>query len=356
MVEFDDYSRYFPPGSKVGVGIPLPTAEIFRDWAIIHEIDEDLITLQLSRDALPAEVSLDYGQILEIRGGREGAGYCCRAIIVSEGDDRELLLRLIGEVVSDELREFYRIDAFLPIKYYVSREQHADRLYHQWEERRERRLLADQERRQERWNSAYVPPSADLPQEPHRKREEEAVDEPSDDSWDTIIPLAANISGGGLRMITHQGFESGEYVLLEIMVPTPRLITDAVARVIFANPVPALGSRNEYFNTGLQFVYIDERDRDAIVKYISKVQLKRIRQLREKYIFREGDYPEEVDEARDTSFSSRQLLVWVASSLFFLFVVGTLAVYFRHYVQDRPKGEIEQIFEGGLRKYLERYR
>jgi c-di-GMP-binding flagellar brake protein YcgR len=35
------------------------------------------------------------------------------------------------------------------------------------------------------------------------------------------------------------------------------------------------------YNTGLKFKFIEERDRDAIVSYISNVQLKRIRQMRD---------------------------------------------------------------------------
>lgn len=351
MPELDDYSRYFPLGSKVGVGIPLPNAEVFRDWAIIHEIDEDLISLQLSRDVLPTDVNLNFGQILEIRGGKEGAGYCCRAIIVSEGDARELLLRLIGEVVSDELREFYRIDAFLPIKYYISSEQHIEILHKQWQERLERRRQAEQERREQRWDSAFVQANADLPQERHLKKDDAGRQE-QDDSWDTIIPLAANISGGGMRLITHQDFENGDYVLLEIMVPYPRRIVDAVARVVFANPNLAVSRKPEYFNTGLQFVFIDERDRDAIVKYISNVQLKRIRQLREKYIFRDS---ESFGEALTGTGgpNRRQVLVWILSSIMFLVVTALLFLYFRNYAQDHPKGEIEQIFEGGLKRYLD---
>ncbi len=45
MSNMELYSRYFPVGKKVGVGIPLPNADVFRDWAIVHEIDEDLVTL-----------------------------------------------------------------------------------------------------------------------------------------------------------------------------------------------------------------------------------------------------------------------------------------------------------------------
>src|SRR3974390_981019 len=111
-------NRYFA-GMKVEVHIPLPDAKVFRDWAIIDEIDEDLVSLQLSRDMLPDGVNLRVGQILTVRSETDGQAHSCRAFIVSKGYEQDLLLRLTGEIVFDELREFYRIDAFLPIKFYT---------------------------------------------------------------------------------------------------------------------------------------------------------------------------------------------------------------------------------------------
>src|SRR5690242_19510753 len=106
----DQYASFFSAGMKVRVGIPLPDAEIFLDWAVIHEVDEDLVSLQLSRDQLPVGVTLHEGQIVDLRGGKDDAAYSCRAIIVFEGRESRVLLRLIGEIVTDELREYYRID------------------------------------------------------------------------------------------------------------------------------------------------------------------------------------------------------------------------------------------------------
>jgi hypothetical protein len=340
---------------KVGVGIPLPNAEIFNDWAIIHEIDEDLVALQLSRDQLPVRVTLNVGQILELRGGREGNSYSCRAIIVSEGYAKELLLRLIGEIVSDELREFYRIDAFLPIKYYISAEQHPELLKKQWEFRREQRFSRDLARKQRRWDSEFVDGSAELPQE--KRQEEENEDSGDDETWDTIIPLAANISGGGLRIMTHQNFSQGEFVLLEVLVPSPRRIVDAVARVIFATRNYAAGEDHEYYNTGLQFVFIDERDRDSILNHISSVQLKRIRQLREKYLFRA---PKDLEEKAEGMTPSRVSWEELGRKLFLWGVMIAIALvlinYFKNYAIERPKNEIGEVFENALKKYIEKQR
>lgn len=363
MSDLELYSRYFPIGKKVGVGIPLPNAEVFRDWAIIHKIDEDLVSLQLSRDELPLGVSLHYGQILELRGGSEGNGYCCRAIVVSEGDARELLLRLIGEIVSDELREFYRIDAFLPIKYFVSHEQNIDLLRKQWEERRARRQQLEIEQKDLRWTGEILSEYAELPHErlhaaavtadTEMVPEQIMADGKIQDSWDTIIPLAANISGGGLRIITHQGFEDGEYTLLEILVPSPQRVVDVIGRVIFANHNYAAGGDHEYFNTGVQFVYIDERDRDAIVSYISTIQLKRIRQLRERYLFRSAlENYEQLETSRMSGI--RRVALLTLAVLFSVIFIALLFNFFWHYTNEHPKGEIERTFEEGVKKYRER--
>jgi hypothetical protein len=362
MSDMDLYSHYFPVGKKIGVGIPLSNAEVFKDWAIIHSIDEDLVSLQLSRDVLPSGVSLRYGQILELRGGSDGNGYCCRAIVVSEGEASELLLRLIGEIVSDELREFYRIDAFLPIKFFVSHEQNIDRLHKQWEERRTHRQQLELEKKDHRWNRVVLHAGNELPQDNHHSsfttETEEMVPveipavEELHDSWDVIIPLAANISGGGLRITTPQYFEEGEYLLLEIFVPSPERVVDVIGRVVFANRNYAAGKNIEYFNTGVQFVYLDERDRDAIVSYISNIQLKRIRQLRERYLFRGAlDNDEIVSIPR--RFGLKNSVIITISALLFVLLTALLINYFWYYVQVHPKGEIQRDFEEGVKKYRE---
>jgi hypothetical protein len=362
MSDFENYANYFFVGMKVGVGIPLANAGVFRDWAIIHEIDEDLVSLQLSRDQFPLNVSLHVGQIIDLRGGKDDSGYSCRAIIVAEGPVREILLRLIGEIVSDELREFYRIDAFLPIKYYISPEQNVDKLKQEWALRREQRQTVDAGRRHKHWDSRLLLGSAELPPERLLEHAMDALGEEGDqieehgDIWDTIIPLAANISGGGVRITTHQQFESGVYVLLEILVPVPRRIVDIVARVISANRNYAAGGDREYYNTGMQFVFIDERDRDAIVNHISNVQLKRIRQLREQFIFRDGLPAASEEKVAPSPINWVGFGKWLGYTLVFMMITALIFNYFRHYAKDHPKNEIEEIFEGGIRKYLEQFK
>jgi hypothetical protein len=372
MSDFDQYLEYFPVGLKVNIGIPVPGGKTFHDWAVIHSIDEDLVSLQLSRDTLPAGVKLTVGIILDIRAGNEFSGYSCRAIIVAEGYHREVLLRLIGEIVSSELREFYRIDAFLPIKYFISSEQNELKLKLAWKEKRESRILSEKERKEQEkkpWERLFhAPATENLPVEElgeeslrdTARGELQQPDEPEEDgqdhSWDDIIPLAANISGGGVRMLLHHRFEADTLVPLEIYLPSepePQIL-DAVGIVAFANENYAATkqfSRTSY-NTGLKFKFIDERDRDAIVSYISNVQLKRIRLMREQYLFRSGP---ETTPPPVTSEAQRKLMIRTTLTIVSaIIILISLVVYFKNYTQNRPKSEIELLFDKGYGEYLKK--
>lgn len=372
MSDFDQYLEHFPVGLKVNVGIPVPGGDTFHDWAIIHTIDEDLISLQLSRDTLPAGVKLKVGTILDIRAGNEIEGYSCRAIIVAEGYHREVLLRLIGEIVSSELREFYRIDAFLPIKYFVSSEQSEVRLKVAWKEKREARITAEKERKQQEkkpWERLrQAPDTEELPSEEFGEeglwddtgegldQPDQDVDDTRDHSWDDVIPLAANISGGGIRMLLHHKFENDTLVPLEIYLPCepePQII-DAVCIVAFANENYAATrqfNRTSY-NTGLKFKFVEERDRDAIVSYISNVQLKRIRLMREQYLFRSGPNSEKVEATPEQRL--KLLLKTMLTIGIVVIALTSLIIYFKGYAENRPKNEIEILFEKGFSDYLKK--
>jgi len=376
-------SRYFS-GMKVEVGIPLPNAREFRDWAIIDEIDEDLVSLQLSRDMLPEGVNLRVGQILTIRSESGGETFSCRAFIVSKGYDQDLLLRLTGEIVSDELREFYRIDAFLPIKFYPLPDQNPAVVKKLWEERRKKRLeeerirelrradakrerlRAEERAREQRRLEGALPGEAVQPVFT-AKPTEEPENNPYYESWGSVTSVAINISGGGLKILTDQGFDTDDFLLLEIFVPSLSCIVDIVARVVFSMYIDSAGDTDNCFNTGMQFVYIDERTRYAINSHVSGVQIQRIRQFRGfadveplniyptaipdkhyAYAGRIGDGDAIDDPGRA---GRKKLYQQVALGLLLAGIVSLLWLYFSSYAVDHPKNQIEDIFEAGIRKF-----
>ncbi|CAH2031522.1 PilZ-like domain-containing protein [Trichlorobacter ammonificans] len=368
MSDYLTYRQHFPPGKKVNVAIPVPQGETFNDWAVISSIDEDLVSLQLSRDELPNGVKLSTGLILDIRVGTGDSGYSCRGIIVTEGVRREIILRLIGEIVSNELREFYRIDAFLPIRYFITSEKNESVLKTAWKEKREARIEAEREQQQREkkpWERLREvrheeQPEEELTADALRTSDEDAEtgleeDDGVDHSWDDVIPLAANISGGGIRILLHHQFAEGDLVPVEIFLPAeprPKII-DAVCKVVFSreNQAAAKQMNRPSYNTAFQFLWIDERERDTLVTYISTVQLKRIRMMREQYLFRDRAGAEQpMDPAVLRLLRLKQVIVGVIA----LVLLTGIVVYFSNYTKHRPKNEIELIFEKGFMEYLKK--
>jgi len=365
-------------GLKVEVHIPLSDSKTFRDWAIINEIDEDLLSLQLSRDILPSGVSLRVGQILTIRGEVDFQIFVCRALIVSKSIDQDLLLRLTGEIVSDELREFFRIDAFLPIKFHRLGEQNPDRVNKLWEERRRQRQEEDRAREQRRLearreenrarelgllDSSLSGTPAVLSQD---KGEDGAEDNEYYDSWNNVTSVAVNISGGGVKISTDQKFLTTKLLLLEIFVPSSRRIVDVVAQVIFSSQDDQAGERRNSFHTGLRFVFIDESARSAISSHISSIQLQRIRQFKgfadveplevdsRTIAERHYTHPDNLEAGEETDIperlKGRKRIGQLGLALFFSLIVWLLCSYFSGYMVSHPKNAIQNMFEAGIRK------
>jgi len=380
------YTSLYFTGMKVEVGIPLPNTKVFRDWAIINEIDEDLVSLQLSRDMLPDGVNLRVGQLLTIRSESDGQAHSCRAFIVSKGYDQDLLLRLTGEIVFDELREFYRIDAFLPIKFYTLHDQNPANVRKLWEERQKQRREEERlrelkrlEARRERLRAEERARERKLMEgassvgqtEPFSNGDcrEEPEDNPYYESWGSVTSVAINISGGGLKILTSRGFETDELLLLEIFVPSLSYIVDIVARVVFSDHNGTAGDEGNCFNTGMQFVFIDERTRFAINSHVSSVQIRRIRQFKgfadaeplnidplaipDKHYAYAGSVDADSETDNADRITRKKVIQQVVLGLFLICIASLLYFYFSAYAVKHPKNQIQDLFETGIRKNSE---
>ncbi|WP_298433072.1 PilZ-like domain-containing protein [Geobacter sp.] len=317
-----NYYKYFDVGLRVEVRFPRSEAPAFSDWAVITLFEEDLVEFQLSRDALPEGVRTDVGTILDLRLGQGGSAYCCRSIIVGEPAGAKISARLIGEVVPDELREFYRIDAYIPLRYRLPRGEPAGEIRARWEAGR------------------YGPPDAggDLPSLPA------GADLSGGRPAGHPAPVAANISGSGIRIRTHEQFAVGDLLPLELFLPLEQPTTiSVIGQVVHVGQVRTRDGEPPLFGTALHFFCIDERDRDAIVKFVSLVQLEHLRSLRGNAI--------RITDLEYTEYARRMRLrriVFAAALIAVILIVLALLAISR---LTGPKGEIEQDYEREIKKY-----
>jgi PilZN1 domain-containing protein/PilZ domain-containing protein len=327
------YGNFFPPGQRVQVGIPLTSGSTFAEWGTLYSLEDDLITVQLSRDQLPERAQLHLGSVLELKVSRDGTFFGCQALLVEEYEGMALALRLLGEMNVDDLREYYRIDVFLPFKYSVPPGQIPAEVKSAWE------AMQDQRAQRQNHQARFLPFRQDAPPlEEH------------DQAWQKLPPVAANISGGGLKVMLTDRLAKGTLVHIELFLPTsPPRVIDIVGRVVFATPFDECSINNRLFNTALTFHFIAERDRDAIVAFVSAQQLARLQTIQVSVEAPAGREP-------DLRPGRRQILRWTIGA-----VIGLMALYLfarglAGYYAGHEKHEIETIFERGLQKYLEQFK
>lgn len=321
------YGSFFSSGQRITLTVQVQGRNPFHEWAEIVSLDDDLLELLLSRDVLPVGAQTVPGSTVEVRTGSRGTGYRCRGVIVSTGSATHLSLRLIGEVILDELREYFRIDVYLPLRLSLPLTTDDKQIKEEWLRRRAENLtrthtdfsfidMADQE--EGTHQASFLPP-----------------------------PQAANISGGGVRLTASERLDSDDLVFLEVYLPLhPPAIIDVVGQVITVSEQHETGP--QAFSTALRYFYIDERDRDRIVEYITTEQLAQLRSYRSGL----SSLPEQEDKV---SKAKKVAITIVASSLLCLMLIWFFSWMFS-YADYHPKGEIHHLFEEGLRRHLEKFR
>lgn len=351
MSDIEQYATYFTHGLKITVCIPMDNNELFRDWALVEALDKNILTLKLSRDELPVEVHLIAGIKLDLRLVKDRAGFRCSGSFVGEVGAGVIQVQLTGDVGTSELREFFRIDAFLPFRYQFTEEQNLDVLIGVWRKRKQIRLADEAERR-------------DVFSEKHRERlfraaagefdtegrdgvinKQPDIEEfnPVDETWDTVNATAINLSAGGFKFVTTDIFKIDELVFIEMFIPaTPPRIMESITRVVFINNNHSFKDGKDYFNVAFNFVIIDDRDRDAIVSHISHVESLRIRQKRQLPI---------VDvQSENKRVSPLKMAIRIA---LFVVVIYYITTYFYYYAHQNIQNEIADVFGNAVRKYRE---
>lgn len=231
-----NYRDYFHPGQRARVELSLCGDTRFNDGAVVTAVDDRQIGLRLSRDTLPEDALLQRETPLVVRVGVSGSGYSCRGRVLDDRPGTELRVELVDRVISEDMREYFRLDTDIPVILFnvtagTAEESGSGGL----------RLAAL-----------------------------------------NALPHIVNISGGGLRTETEMAMtpEDIVYATFHLPLPEPKVIP-VVARVVHSEVVERGDS--PIVSAGLSFMHINERDRDAIVRFVCNEEIKRIRLCRKDF-------------------------------------------------------------------------
>jgi len=165
-------------------------------------------------------------------------------------------------------------------------------------------------------------------------------------------PLPANISGNGIRLKLPRLFNAGDRISLQFFIPFAKPNTiEVVGEVVWTAPVISSSSVDPYYYTAMQFYFIDERDRESIIRYISLEQLQQIQQS-----MGSQNRPLLEDEPLSTKeLSSRRLKRIVTAFLLLLLFSAAgawlIPALIDYYSGRGERNQIEQTFEQGIKQY-----
>ena len=235
--EPSNYKDYFHLGQRARVEMSLQGDRVFNDGAVVTAVGDGHIALRLSRDKLPDGVHLHSDAPLVVRVGGSGSGYSCRGVVLDQPFGEDLRVGFVGQVMSEDLREYFRLNAEIPVTLFNVTAGSA-------EESGSGGLRIADERR---------------------------------------LPRIVNISGGGLRTETEMAMTIDDiiYATFHLPLPEPKVVP-VVTQVMHSEVIER--ADGPCVSAGLRFMHINERDRDAIVRYVCNEEIRRIR-LRRKDFF-----------------------------------------------------------------------
>lgn len=231
-----NYKDYFQPRQRARVEVSLSGDTFFNDGAVVTEINGTEIRLKLSREKLPEGVLLRRELPLVLRVGVDGSSYSCKGIVLDDHAEEDLRVGFVDRVTPEDQREYFRLNTDIPVILFNVTAGTAE----------------------ENGTAGLRVASRDS------------------------LPRIVNISGGGLRTETEMEMTRDDIVYATFHLPLhePKVVP-VVAQVMHSEMLTR--DQSVIHCAGLRFMHINERDRDAIVRYVCNEEIKRIRLCRKDF-------------------------------------------------------------------------
>lgn len=332
MEEQTNYSRYFLIDNELVANIALPDEKILQQRCIINSISDDLADIGFTGEELPEWLFVTVGSALELRSSSDHGTYGCRAVIVYCNVIGHYLIRLIGSVYFGELRDFQRLDIYLPCKYTLSQSSNLDEL-----------------------TDAWLKNKKDLKDNGWKHRDPNAWMDPDDkENVEDSVPLIAKVTHENAVIDLAEKISPDMYLHLQLLIPLdpPRMI-ETVAKVVTSEIISGFANKLSKHRTELIYDLINPSDREAIADYVSSLQVQHMGEICKDAQY-EALYKKLQNEAShvDPSRIYKKILI-----TFILIIVG---FYFfkaaNQYRKGHEKGLIEKTFEDGIRNYMEKFK
>ena len=108
-----DYPALFPTEQRVRVDSFFVGSRTVHEWGTVVSLDGSQLTVQVDFAESGDATFSSANRHISVRTGLKNQAYLCRAEVLAFSEEL-LILNLTGEIVTDELREYFRLDTSLP--------------------------------------------------------------------------------------------------------------------------------------------------------------------------------------------------------------------------------------------------
>jgi hypothetical protein len=256
-----NYEKYFAAGQQAKIVVKLGKERFLDRNAEITSVDREHVVLEILGDGLPEkEMAKEAGARVAFSAASGWGLFRCNAFIERVITSKELYIRLDGDVIEQQRREYFRLDVDVPLLYTVPEDQHSVSVTATWNEKRMKYL--SREPVMSPYGNGY-----------------KVI------KWlggDDLLPQSINLSGGGLRIKTKEYIGPVTMVLVDIFLPlAPTRIIAAVAEAVRCKEIQLNWEKGTSFNTAFKFVKIDEKDRETIITYVFGEQRNQLQAMRQ---------------------------------------------------------------------------
>ena len=331
--KFPEYEPFFHKGLRIEIGIPQADGDVFRDWAVVKEYREDTILVQLSRDYLPMNVRVNVSTILDANVWINQDVYTCPSIVTEKRNDRNLRIRLFGRLTPKERRHFFRFEATFRFRFTEPDDRIRGEVEAEWKKRRDLEYMKF---------GGYDEIVIAARQAEFQASRDELV-------WHESLENPVVLSGGGIGFRLDKKLPPETLLHMELHLPlSPPRVVHAVAEVVYAFELRRQMESGAAYKTGMHFILLEERDRDQIFRYISMLQLHRLREISENRPFK---YPYDGMPAVRRGLDGKKVLRRALYTVLFLALLFYVGRYLVDYRDRGNPNEIKAIYEKAIKQY-----
>lgn len=257
-----NYEKYFSPEQQARILFRLTDGNVMDRYAEITGIDSNLVQMELLGEGISeGEPAKNTGIKVSVSVTSGWGLFRCNGVLENVLIDKKISIRLTGQVEEQQRREYFRLDVDVPLICTVPADQHTVAVKQEWNNKKKKYL-------------SVVPVMS--PVESGYKVVK----------WlggDDLMPLNANLSGGGLRFKSPEYLEPGTRVLVDLFLPlAPARVISLAAEILRCNEIQLSWEKGTSYTTAMKFTCIDEKDRELIISFVFCEQRNKLKVGKEK--------------------------------------------------------------------------